>query len=131
MAYEVVHESDVPVTDMAETDVPVDLEMQAVDEALDAEKVRVKLWHFEPGDAIGYHAQPEQEEVYYVLEGEFSLKLGRSGETEIVEVGPGAFWRAAAMVGHGHRCIGDEDGVVLAIGAPAVDEEGLDPHAIE
>jgi hypothetical protein len=33
-------------------------------------------------------------------------------------------------VGHGHRYVGDDRGVILAIGAPAVDDEGLDPHAI-
>lgn len=132
MDYEVVHTDDVPVIDLAENDeIPPDHDIRAIDAALDAENVRVKLWYFEPGDEIAYHAHGEQEEIYYILEGEFSLKLGRSGDTEIVEVGPGTFYRAAPEIGHGHRYLGDDRGVILAIGAPAVDDPGLNPHELD
>ncbi|MEF8789815.1 MAG: cupin domain-containing protein [Haloarculaceae archaeon] len=110
---------------------PVDVRAGDVDGALGAEGLRVKLWRFEPGEEVEYHAHAEQEELYYVLEGEFSLKLGRSGEEEYVEVGPGTFWVAGPDVGHGHRCIGDETGVVLAVGAPPVRAPGLDPHELD
>jgi quercetin dioxygenase-like cupin family protein len=151
MDYGVVHESDLSAARMSELyreyveederkaerylepeERPdVDVRAGDVDGALDAEALRVKLWRFEPGEEVEYHAHAEQEELFYVLEGEFSLKLGRSGETEIVEVGPGTFWVAGPGVGHGHRCIGDDEGVVLAVGAPPVRAPGLDPHELD
>ena len=132
MEYEVVHADDVPTTDLSEIDdVPPDLSIRALDEVLETDHVQLKLWYFDPGEEIRYHAHSEQEEIFYVLEGEFSLKLGRSGEEEYVEAGPGTFWIAKPEIGHGHRYVGDEQGVVLAIGAPAVDDPGLDPHELD
>lgn len=130
--YEVAHTEDVPVTDLSEIEeIPPDLDIRAIDEVLDPQNLRVKIWYFEPDEEIQYHAHAEQEELYYVLEGEFSLKLGRSGESEVVEVGPGAFWVAKPKVGHGHRYIGDDRGAVLAVGAPAMQDPGLDPHRLD
>ena len=130
--YEVVDTDDVPLQDLSEsTEMPPDLNIRAIDAALGTEQIGVKLWYFEPGEEIGYHAHNEQEELFYVLEGEFSLKLGESGEEEYVEAGPGTFWVAGPEMGHGHRCVGDEQGVVLAIGAPYVDDPGLDPHSLD
>ncbi|MFB6142055.1 MAG: cupin domain-containing protein [Halorientalis sp.] len=132
MDYEVLATEDVPVTDLSEIEgVPPDLDVRPVGETLGLEELNVTLWYFEPGEEIQYHAHSEQEELYYVIEGEFSLKLGRSGEEEYVEVGPGAFWAAGPEVGHGHRYVGEEEGVVLAIGAPPVEDPGLDPHSLE
>jgi quercetin dioxygenase-like cupin family protein len=129
--YEVVHLDDVPVTDLSEVEgVPPDLDIKGVGDALGAEEMRVTVWYFDPGEEIQYHAHSEQEELYYVLEGEFSLKLGRSGEEEYVEAGPGTFWIAKPEIGHGHRNVGDERGAVLAFGAPPVDDPGLDPHSL-
>jgi quercetin dioxygenase-like cupin family protein len=129
--YEVVHLDDVPTTDLSEVaEVPPDLNIKPVGSALGIEEMRVTVWYFEPGEEIQYHAHSEQEELYYVLEGEFSLKLGRSGEEEYVEAGPGTFWIAKPEVGHGHRNVGDEQGVVLALGAPPVEDPGLDPHSL-
>ncbi len=130
--YEVVDTDDVPLQDLSEsTEMPPDLNIRAIDAALGTEQIGVKLWYFEPGEEIGYHAHSEQEELFYVLEGEFSLKLGESGEEEYVEAGSGTFWVAGPEMGHGHRCVGDEQGVVLAIGAPYVDDPGLDPHSLD
>lgn len=129
MGYEVTHLEDVPVTDLSEVEaVPPELNIRAVGDALGLDNLRATVWYFEPGEEIAYHAHAEQEEVYYVIEGEFSLKLGRSGEEEYVEVGPGAFWVAKPEIGHGHRYVGDDRGVVLALGAPPADDPGLDPH---
>jgi quercetin dioxygenase-like cupin family protein len=129
--YEVVDLDDVPVTDLSEIEeVPPDLDVKRVGDALGAEEMRVTVWYFDPGEEIQYHAHSEQEELYYVLEGEFSLKLGRSGEEEYVEAGPGTFWIARPEVGHGHRNVGDGRGVVLALGAPPVEDPGLDPHSL-
>lgn len=130
--YEVVDTDDVPLQDLSEsTEMPPDLNIRAIDAALGTEQIGVKLWYFEPGEEIGYHAHSEQEELFYVLEGEFSLKLGESGEEEYVEAGPGTFWVAGPEMGHGHRCVGDEQGIVLAVGAPYVDDPGLDPHSLD
>ncbi|WP_254543981.1 cupin domain-containing protein [Halomarina pelagica] len=132
MGYEIVHTDDVPITDLSQIDeVPPDLDTRAIDEALGTENLKVKLWYFDPGEEIQYHAHAEQEELYYVLQGTFSLKVGKSGEEEIVEAGPGTFYAAGPMTGHGHRNVGDEPGIVLALGAPAVDDPGLDPHSLD
>jgi quercetin dioxygenase-like cupin family protein len=132
MDYEVMHTDDVPITDLSEMEeIPPDLDIRPVGRMMGLSNLVVTLWYFEPGEEIQYHAHSEQEELYYALEGEFSLKLGRSGETETREVGPGTFWVAEPKIGHGHRYVGDDQGVVLAIGAPPVDDPGLDPHGID
>ncbi|MDG5758042.1 cupin domain-containing protein [Natronococcus sp. A-GB1] len=128
MEYEVVHTDDVPLTDLSEIDeVPSDLQMRAIDDFLPSEHVQLKLWYFEPGEEIRYHAHAEQEELYFALEGEFELTLGRDGDTERREIEAGAFWLARPEVGHGHRNVGDEEGIVLAVGAPNVEDPGRDP----
>jgi quercetin dioxygenase-like cupin family protein len=132
MGYEVVDTDDVPITDLSEIEeIPPDLDIRDVGEALGTEQMRAKLWCFDPGEEIQYHAHGEQEELYYVLQGEFSLKLGRSGEEEYVEAGPGTFYVAGPETGHGHRYVGDEQGVILALGAPPVEDPGLDPHSLD
>jgi quercetin dioxygenase-like cupin family protein len=129
MDYGITELSDLPVTDLSTVeDIPPDLEISLVDDAIGCDRLSVNVWYFEEGDEIGYHAHEIQEELFYVIEGEFSVKLGRSGETEIVEVGEGVIWTAAPMIGRGHRCISDEGGIVLAIGTPKVTDPGLDPH---
>jgi quercetin dioxygenase-like cupin family protein len=130
--YDVTHTEDVPVTDLSEIDeIPPDLDIRSIDDALGTEETNCRLWYFDPGEEITYHAHAEQEELYYVIEGEFSIKLGRSGEEETREVGPGTFYAAGPETGHGHRYLGDDRGIVLAIGAPAVEDPGLDPHEID
>ena len=132
MEYEVVDLEDVPITDLSESDeMPPDLDIRPIGEQLGLSEMRATVWYFEPGEEIQYHAHSEQEELFFVLEGEFSLKLGRSGETEYVEAGPGTFWVAEPNIGHGHRNVGDERGVVLAFGAPPVEDPGLDPHTLD
>lgn len=132
MDHEVVHTDDVPVTDLSEIDeIPPDLDMRSLGDALGTDELNVNIWYFDPGEEIQYHAHTEQEELYYVLTGDFSIKVGRSGETESKEVGPGTFYAAGPEIGHGHRYLGDEQGIILAIGAPAVEDRGLDPHDLD
>jgi quercetin dioxygenase-like cupin family protein len=131
MEYEVLTTEDVPFTDLSDNDdVPPDLDIRPVGRSLGLNTVRLTLWYFEPGEEIQYHAHREQEEIYYVVEGEFSLKLGRSGEEEYIEADEGTFWVAKPEIGHGHRNVGDDRGVVLAIGAPPIDDPGMDPHGL-
>ncbi|MFC7227083.1 cupin domain-containing protein [Salinirubellus salinus] len=130
--YKVVHLDDVPVTDLSEIEaVPPNLDIRPVGDSLGLSKMRCTVWYFEPGEEIQYHAHSEQEELYFVLEGEFSLKLGKSGEEEYVEADEGTFWVAEPKVGHGHRYVGDDRGVVLSVGAPPVEDPGLDPHSLD
>ena len=131
MEYAVTDTEDVPITDLSDVEeIPPDLDVRSVSRHLGCEQLVATLWYFDEGEEIQYHAHGEQEELFYVLEGEFSLKLGRSGEEEYREVGPGAFWAAAPMIGRGHRCISEGGGTVLAIGAPNTEDPGLDPHAL-
>ena len=132
MDYAIVHTDDVDVVDLSTVEeIPPEHDIRPVDEALGVENAAVKLWYIDPGEEIGYHAHSEQEELYYVIEGTFSLKIGKSGEEEFREVGPGTFFRAGPGVGHGHRNVGDEQGIVLAFGAPPVEDPGLDPHELD
>ncbi|TYL37346.1 cupin domain-containing protein [Natronococcus pandeyae] len=131
MEYNVVDTEDVPVTDLSTVDeMPPDLDIRAIDETLECQNIATKIWYFDEGEEIKYHAHSEQEELFYVLEGTFSLKLGQSGEEEYIEVDEGAFWVAAPKIGHGHRCISEDGGAVLALGAPPVEDPGLDPHSL-
>lgn len=131
MEYEVARTSEIEVTDLFQSEeVLLDMSIRDVSDVLGTEELLAKLWYFEPGDEVPYHAQAIQEEFYYIIEGEFSIKIGRSGDTEIVERGPGTFYAAGPQIGHGHRYLGDEQGRILAIAAPAVESKGLDPHAI-
>ena len=132
MDHEVAELSEVPITDLGEVEeVPVDLDVRSVGEALGLEELRAHVWYFEPGDEIGYHAHGTQEEVYFVVEGEFEVTLGPPDETETRTVGPGDFWAAGPETGHAHRCISDDGGTVLAIGAPAVEDMGKHPSEFE
>ncbi len=132
MEYKVVDLDDVPTKDLSEIEeVPPDLDIRPVGEHLGLSEMRATVWYFDPGEEIQYHAHSQQEELYFVLEGEFSLKLGRSGDEEYVDAGPGTFWVAQPEVGHGHRNVGDGQGVVLSFGAPPVEDPGLDPHSLD
>jgi quercetin dioxygenase-like cupin family protein len=132
MEFAVAETEDVPITDLSEIDeLPPDLDIRPVSRELGCENLVATIWYFDEGEEINYHAHEEQEEFFYVIDGRFSLKLGRSGEEEYREVGPGAFYAAAPLIGHGHRCISDGGGTVLAIGAPNVTDPGINPHDLD
>lgn len=57
-------------------------------QALDLSEMRANVWYFEPGEDLVYHAHDEQEELVYVLEGQFSLTIGHPDDTETHEIGP-------------------------------------------
>jgi quercetin dioxygenase-like cupin family protein len=127
------HTDDVPLVDLSERDdVVPDVSIRAVDEVLGLTELGAKLWYFQPGEEVGYHAHPEEEELYYILQGEFSLKLGDPDDPTYETVGPGTFYAAGPGEPHGHRCIGDQEGIVLALGAPGdAGDEVVDPHERE
>lgn len=117
------------------------IEMEALDQfpkghkqltaALGLEESHLNVWYYEPGDKTEYHAHLDQEEVFYILEGEFELTLGDPDDMETVTAGPGTVYAAGPETGHGHRYVGDDQGVVLAVGAPPVDDTFRDPESLE
>jgi uncharacterized cupin superfamily protein len=85
--------------------------------ALGTEHVGLRFYELAPGDstAFGYHAHENQEEVFYVLDGELTFET-EAGEVtvvadEIIRFAPGEFQRS--------RNEGDGRVRVLGIGAPA------------
>jgi quercetin dioxygenase-like cupin family protein len=131
----VVHLNEMELFDPADFDAEpsdelVELDVKAVDRALDTENMSLKVWYFKPGDEMRYHAHREQEEVFYVIEGTFSVILGPPDNFETYQIDPGGFYAAGPDVGHGHRNVGEEVGVMLAIGAPDVTDLGVDPAEI-
>jgi len=53
----------------------MDAEVRRVQAELGTENTVTNVWEFEEGDAMVHHYHDEQEELYYVIEGEFRLKV--------------------------------------------------------
>jgi uncharacterized cupin superfamily protein len=87
--------------------------------ALGAEEVALNHYELEPGDAFGfgYHRHPDQEELFYILEGEATFET----EDGDVTVGAGEAVRFAPGEWQLGRNEGEERVVALALGAPAAD----------
>jgi uncharacterized cupin superfamily protein len=83
---------------------------------LGTDHVAVNYYELEEGDsfAFGYHRHPDQEEVFYVIEGTVTFET-EDGE---VVVGPDEAVRFAPGEWQRGRNEGDERVVALAIGAP-------------
>ncbi|MFB6152276.1 MAG: cupin domain-containing protein [Haloarculaceae archaeon] len=89
---------------------------RALSRALGTTDLALNYYELAPGDsfAFGYHRHPDQEEVFYVLEGTVTFET-ESGEVtvsadEAVRFAPGEWQRG--------RNAGDERVVALAMGAP-------------
>ncbi|WP_459193038.1 cupin domain-containing protein [Halosimplex sp. J119] len=89
---------------------------RALSTALGTEELALNYYELEPGDsfAFGYHRHPEQEEVFYVVDGTATFET-EDGEVavsagEAVSFAPGE-WQRGRNDG-GDRC------VALAMGAP-------------
>ena len=103
-------------------------EMRYISEAAGMEEMGLRLYRVAPGEEIpisGMHYHDQQEEVFYVVEGE--LRVETPDREYAVDRGE----LFVAEPGNPHRAFnhGDADGraVVLAAGAPPVD----DGHAYE
>lgn len=94
-------------------------------EALGTDEMKVKVWRVPPGDRMGVHGHSTQEEVYYVLDGRFEVRIGPPGETERREVGPGTVFAAGPGVARGYENVGDVVGRVLVVAAPNVEDRGI------
>ncbi|ELZ28224.1 cupin [Halosimplex carlsbadense 2-9-1] len=89
---------------------------RALAAALDTDELALNYYELDPGDSFGfgYHRHPDQEEVFYVVEGTATFET-EDGEVavsagEAVRFAPGE-WQLGRNAGDG-RC------VALAMGAP-------------
>ena len=90
---------------------------RSVSKALGAEHLALNHYELAPGETFGfgYHRHADQEELFYVLEGEATFET----EDGDVTVGAGEAIRFAPGEWQLGRNAGDERVVALAIGAPA------------
>ena len=97
-------------------------EARYVSQAAGMETIGMRIYRPEPGEQIplGYHYHDEQEEVFYVVEGEIAVETPEG--TYDVATGQCFF----AEPGSPHRAYNPEDAdgaaEVLAVGAPSVDD---------
>lgn len=120
MGYHVVDPDDIA----PEPDRPS--EMRYISEAADMENMGLRVYDVTPGEQIplsGLHYHDEQEEVFYVLEGELSVET--PDRTYPVE--DGQFFIAEPESPHRAYNDSDADTKVVGIGAPSVN----DGHAYE
>jgi len=89
---------------------------RALADALDTDELALNYYELDPGDSFGfgYHRHPDQEEVFYVVDGTATFET-EDGEVavsagEAVRFAPGE-WQLG-------RNAGDERCVALAMGAP-------------
>ena len=66
-----------------------------------------------PGYESGVHYHDEQEEIYFVHQGQVEFRFG-DGTTHVL--GPGGVVRVDAQTHRGMRNVGDEDAIVVAVG---------------
>jgi uncharacterized cupin superfamily protein len=89
---------------------------------LGAEDVAVNRYVLAPGEAFsgGLHAHLDQEEIFYVVEGEatFETRPEPTADSETITVGPGEVVRFAPGEYQQGRNESDDTVVALAIGAP-------------
>lgn len=89
---------------------------RSVADALDTTNLALNYYELAPGDRFGagYHRHPNQEEVFYVMEGTATFET----EAGDVEVGPDTFVRFAPGEWQVGRNEGPERVRALALGAP-------------
>lgn len=110
---------DAVAVDMPDTDaqvVPVGYELRP-------EKMRPAVWQLPEGESTPYHRQREQEELYLVLEGRFSVRYGEGEHEETVELGP----RGVLVVEPEtpRQLTALEDGELFVVGAPNRKDDGV------
>jgi quercetin dioxygenase-like cupin family protein len=119
MEYNIASIEDVPPVDLGNLgEVEMEPDVRRVQSELGAENMVANFWEFEEGDAMIHHRHEKQEELYYVVEGEFRLKVGEAGETKEYTVSEGELFVASPETGRGYRCVSEGGGHVLSVGAP-------------
>jgi mannose-6-phosphate isomerase-like protein (cupin superfamily) len=91
---------------------------------LDLEESHAKVWYLSEGDAMSYHRQASQEELYYVLSGPGRMRI----DDEYVDVPEGSAVRVAPETPR--QVLNDTGGehVWLIVGAPPAADDGLPPE---
>ncbi|MFC4550584.1 MULTISPECIES: cupin domain-containing protein [Halorussus] len=121
----------VSVTD-AESFVSAADAFRPLSDALGTTDVAVNYYELDPGDGLGfcYHRHHEQEEVFYVQSGNVTFRT-ENGDVaveagELVRFGPGEFQRGTNRSDPESGEEAGERAVVLALGAPRVEDERVD-----
>ncbi len=83
-------------------------------------EMRPKVWDLAPGDAMSYHRQREQEELYYVLQGPARIRI----DDERLDVSEGTALRIPPETPRRVFNDTDHDHRWLIIGAPPVEDDG-------
>jgi quercetin dioxygenase-like cupin family protein len=93
-------------------------------EELDLTESRAKVWYLSPGDAMSYHRQATQEELYYVLQGPGRMKI----DGDLLDVPEGSAVRVAPDTPR--QVCNDTEGehVWLVVGAPPTEDDGRPPE---
>ena len=82
--------------------------------ALDTERLVIHTNEYEPGGLSGDgHAHPDQEQAFYILEGDIEVEVG----DETYRLGPGDCVLLPRNIFHKHRNIGDKPLKFLFISA--------------
>lgn len=88
---------------------------------LDCEEMRPKIWYLDPGDAMSFHRQTDQEEFYFVVDGPGRLRI----EDDYHDVPEGGCVRIPPETPR--QVLNDKDSgphVWLIIGAPPTTDDG-------
>ena len=98
-------------------------EVRALGYGLDGETMLPNLWRYAAGDTGSWHRQTEQEEFYYVIEGEVELRIG-DDETVSLDEGDAAVvspeeWRQLRAV---------TDARLLVVGSPPAQDDHVLPE---
>ncbi|MDL5361979.1 cupin domain-containing protein [Halalkalicoccus sp. NIPERK01] len=83
-------------------------------------EMRPKVWDLAPGDAMSYHRQREQEELYYVLSGPARIRIG----DDRLDVSEGTAIRIPPETPRQVFNDTEEDHRWLIVGAPPAENDG-------
>ena len=85
-----------------------------------SEKIVAELLCYEPGQATPLHQHPQQDEVFYVLEGNGKIFIG-----EEEDINPGSLIFVPAQTRHGMTAANNSRLVILFFKAPGSTLSGL------
>lgn len=92
-----------------------------VTDGANCEKTRARVWYLDPGDALTYHRQGEQEELYFQFQGPGQMRVGGDDLT----VPERAVVRVAPDTPRQVYNDGEETHGWFVVGAPPVDSDGV------
>ena len=81
--------------------------------AINTERLVIHTNEYEPGGVSGGHAHADQEQAFYILEGDIEVEVG----DETYQLGPGDCVLLPRNVFHKHRNVGDKPLKFLFISA--------------